>query len=115
MVEVGDSATLTERLVIDIVSIPGQNAPAPTASISMEPPTTRWGEAPKPLVGQESDGVWAVVPAGMYVTPASIKRGPRLEYRVQGQPRWSASLIEPDDHADIRSGATSVYRWKGAD
>ena len=114
MVEVGESATLTERLVIDIVSIPGQNVPAPAASISMELPTTRWGEMPKPLVGQEKDGVWAVVPAGMYVTPASIKLGPRIEYRVQGQPRWSASLIEPDDHAEIRSGAASVYRWKGS-
>jgi hypothetical protein len=112
LVEAGGAGTLTERLVVDVVSLPGQADVQSTHSIPLVFPSTRWGVEPEIFLGQADDGDWAVFPAVMVFTPPSILRGPKMEYREYGQPQWLAVQVEADSRGEIRRGGTVVMRWR---
>jgi len=111
-VEAGDAGTLTERLVIDVVSLPGQAEVQPTFTIPLVLPSVRWGRDPEPFLGPTDDGDWAVYPSKMVFMPSSILRGPKMEYREYGQPQWMAVQVEADSRGEIRSGGEVVMRWR---
>jgi hypothetical protein len=111
-VEAGKSSTLTERLVVDVVSLPGRTEHQKLEPIHLVMPSVRWGASPEPFLGHRSDGDWAVYPSMMYFTPQSILRGPRMEYREYGQPQWLAVQVEADSRGEIRNGGTVVLRWR---
>ena len=110
LVEAAGTSALTERLVVDVVSIPDQPVWEVEYVLPLVFPSVRWGVTPEPYLGR-SDGAWAVFPASMHFGPQSLTRGPRMEYRELGQPKWRALQVEPDSRGEIRRGGEVVLRW----
>ena len=111
LVEVADSRALTEQLVVEAVAIPGQKEVGSSRHVTFGVPSTRWKASDLPLFITDNDGDWAVFDSGMALSAHTAKRGPRMEYRENGQPRWSAHLIEGGPGVEIRTAGESVLRW----
>ncbi len=110
-VQSGKDGSLTERLVVDIVGIPGREVSTDDNTMSMVVPSSRWGREPTADFTEQSDGLWAVMGAEMVVAPVQARLGPRMEYRESGQPRWSVEMVDPAQESSLRSGGAQVKRW----
>ena len=112
LVKAGSGRALTERLVVDVVSLPGQRDLDTPKAITIQVPSTRWQADRLPLFSGDVDGDWAVFSSGMVLSPESAKRGPRMEYREEGQPLWSAHLIHGEVGVEVRQNGASVLPWR---
>ena len=111
LVEVADGRALTEKVGVEVVAIPDQKEVAAVRELSIGIPSTRWQAHTLPVFAADEDGEWAVFESGMALSSNTAKRGPRMEYREKGQPRWSAHLIEGAPGLEIRTGGEAVLRW----
>ncbi len=110
IVRAGQSSAVTGRVVVDAIDL--ENAryglPASLPSVPLVVPSTRFDPEQVPFLGSANEGTWAVMSAGMHLSPAALMVGPRLELRREGQPVWTALMIKDDHTAEIRSGGSVV-------
>jgi hypothetical protein len=110
VVRAGQSSALTGRVVVDAIALEGARLgrPASLVSLPLLVPSTRFDPDQVPFLGTGIEGTWAVMSAGMHLSPTTLMVGPRLELRREGQPVWTALIITDDPRAEIRSGGSVV-------
>jgi len=109
IVRAGQSSTVTGRVVVDAIDLEGTSQGKPSSpSVPLLVPSTRFDPEQVPFLGSAIEGTWAVMSAGMHLSPSTLMVGPSLELRKEGQPIWTAVMISDDPAAEIRSGGSVV-------
>ena len=110
LVSAGGTTTITERVIIDAVSIEGRVFEPPDFmnSLALVLPGTRWADIEQPFLGEQPDGNWAVFPSKMGFRPRAQRLGPLMEFRRAGQPQWKALRVSGEPGAEIWSEGAVV-------
>jgi len=108
VVRAGKSSTVTGRVVVDAIELEGVREKEASSSVPLIVPSSRFEPEQVPFLGSATEGTWAVMSAGMHLSPAELIVGPSIELRKEGQPVWTAFMLTDDPRAEIRSGGSVV-------
>ena len=110
LVRSGATSTITERVIVEALALEGRRLGDLDGreGLTLEFPSTRWRGVEQPFLGIKHDGGWAVFPAAMDFRPSVQVLGPRMEFRLGGQPEWMALKVSAAAGAAIWSQGERV-------
>lgn len=104
LVESARTTALTERVLLDGVSIDGRtpvSSPSSAMQIVVPSSALEGGDLPKvvSILGHR----WAMVTPEQRPVDSEVMTGIRIDYRERGQPVWSALALKPEADLDVYS------------
>ena len=108
LVSASGTSRLTERVDVEVVQLPGQGPAVRPMSMELAMPSGIWPEMSHPGIVQWNERSWAWMPAGSYIQPPTAGEGAKVEYRENGQPKWSALRLKAGVEVQLRDGKRVV-------
>ena len=105
LVSASGTTSLTGRVDVEVVQLPGQSGVSPLDEVELSMPSVVWAELSHPGIIEKGDDSWAWMPAGSYIRPASAADGVKMEYRLGGQPQWSAVRLKAGVEVHLSDGS----------
>lgn len=108
LISASGTTSLTGRVEVEVVRLPGQAAVSPFDDVELVMPSVVWAELDHPGIVEQGGASWAWMPSGGYIRPASAADGVKMEYRQGGQPTWSAVRLKPGVEVQLHDGGRTA-------